>query len=220
MNRLFGRKKDTQKPTLEDASVKISARCDAVDARVSKIDAELAKLKECIQRTTGATQQRHKQRAIQLLQQKRLYQNQQDVLMQQQFNIDQLQFTTESVKDAKLQVDAMKDATKTLKREFKKMSVADVEKLQDELLNLYEDAQYVQEAMGRSYDIPDSIDEDEMLGELEALAMQSGNEADSSYLSDALAMPSGRLPDLMSNTQQQQETETPDPYKLETQLGL
>nr|CCC93559.1 putative SNF-7-like protein [Trypanosoma congolense IL3000] len=223
MNRLFGKPKDTPKPTLEDASTRLSSRCEAMDTRVSKIDAELVKLRELIQRSQGATQQRHKQRAMQLLQQKRMYQNQQDMLMQQQMNMDQLQFTTESVRDAKLQLDVMKDATKSLKRDFKKMSISDVDKLQDELRDLYEDTQYIQEVMGRAYDVPEGIDEDDMLGELEALAMQSGKETDSGYLADALAMPSAKLADLSTATQQQrpvEESDATDPYKLETQLGL
>ncbi|KEG13456.1 putative SNF-7-like protein [Trypanosoma grayi] len=223
MNRLFGKPKNTPKPTLEDASARLNARNEAVDARVSKIDAELLKLKECIIKTRGATQQRYKQRALQLLQQKRLYQNQQEVMMQQQFNMDQLQYTTESVKDTKVQLDAMKDAGKTLKHQFKKFKVNDVEKMQDELRDLYEDTQEIQEIMGRAYDVPEDIDEDEMMGELDALAFDMEKEADTSYLADALAMPGGKLPELPGGEQPQKDQEstaTTDPYALEAQLGL
>ncbi|KAH9597439.1 Snf7 family [Trypanosoma melophagium] len=221
MNRLFGKQKTTPKPTLEDAGVRLNARSEAVDARVAKIDAELVKLKDCIMKTRGMTQQRYKQRALQLLQQKRMYQNQQDAMMQQQFNMDQLQFTTESVKDTKVQLDAMKEANKTLKHQFKKLKISDVDKLQDELRDLYEDTQEIQEIMGRAYDVPEDIDEDEMMGELDALAFDMGKESDTSYLADALATPGAKLPELPESENKQQEQEgATDPYSLEAQLGL
>ncbi|RNF26809.1 SNF-7-like protein [Trypanosoma conorhini] len=224
MNRLFGKKKDTPKPTLEDASVRLNTRSEAVDARVGKIDAELTKLKECILKTRGATQQRYKQRAVQLLQQKRLYQNQQDTMMQQQFNMDQLQFTTESVKDTKVQLDALKDATKSLKREFKRVDLSKIENLQDELRDIYEDTQEVQEILGRAYDVPEDIDEDEMMGELDAIACDMEAETDSSYLAAALARPGTKLPELPGTEKPQAEEEEKkekvDPYSLEAQLGL
>lgn len=224
MNRLFGKGNKEPKPTLEDASGRIGARNDAVDARITKIDQELAKLKDQIQRTRGPAQQRHKQRAMQLLQQKRLYQNQQDAIMSQQFNIDQLQFTTETVKDTQVQVDALKAANKELKQGMKKMNIDKVEKLQDELTDLYADTQEIQEIMGRSYDVPDYIDEDELMGELNAMDFDMEKENDADYLADALAMPSDKLPDVSAggNTTDNggQKQETGNPYSLEAQLGL
>ncbi|EAN93195.1 putative SNF-7-like protein [Trypanosoma cruzi] len=221
MNRLFGKKNKTPKPTLEDASVRLNTRSEAVDARVNKIDAELMKLKDAILKTSGTTQMRYKQRAMQLLQQKRLYQNQQDMMMQQQFNMDQLQFTTESVKDTKVQLDALKEATKGLKREFKRVDLSKIDNMQEELRDLYEDTQEVQEILGRAYDVPEDIDEDEMMGELDALAFDMEKEPDPSYLADALATPGTKLPEIPGKEKPQNENEeTVDPYSLETQLGL
>ncbi|RNF02119.1 SNF-7-like protein [Trypanosoma rangeli] len=221
MNRLFGKKKGTTKPTLEDASVRLNTRNEVVDARVGKIDAELMKLKDCILKTRGATQQRYKQRAVQLMQQKRMYQGQQDMMMQQQFNMDQLQFTTEAMKDTKVQLDALKDATRSLKREFRRVDLSKIENLQDELRDIYEDTQEVQDILGRAYDVPEDIDEEEMMGELDALALDMEKETDSSYLADALAMPGAKLPELPGKEKPQKETEEKvDPYSLEAQLGL
>ncbi|ORC84683.1 putative SNF-7-like protein [Trypanosoma theileri] len=220
MNRLFGKQKTTPKPTLEDAGARLATRNEAVDARIAKIDAELVKLKDSIMKTRGMTQQRYKQRALQLLQQKRMYQNQQDAMMQQQFNMDQLQFTTESVKDTKVQLDAMKEANKALKHQFKKLKISDVDKLQDELRDLYEDTQEIQEIMGRAYDVPEDIDEDEMMGELDALVFDMEKEGDASYLADALATPGAKLPELPGNEKKQEQEGTTDPYSLEAQLGL
>lgn len=223
MNRLFGKANNAPKATLEDASNRISGRSDVVDARVAKIDAELVKVKEQIQRSRGMAQNRYKQRAVQLLQQKRMYQSQQDMMMQQQFNVDQLQFTTETVKDTQVQVDAMKQAKKELGKNMKKLDINKVDQLQDDLTDLYMDTQEIQEIMGRGYDVPEDIDEDEMLGELDALDFDMEKENDADYLSDALAMPGAKLPDLPGgkvDAGHQQETNTADPYSLEAQLGL
>ncbi|XQJ30994.1 SNF-7-like protein, conserved [Leishmania guyanensis] len=223
MNRLFGKANSTPKPTLEDASNRISGRSDVVDARISKIDAELMKVKEQIQRSRGMTQSRYKQRAVQLLQQKRMYQNQQDMMMQQQFNVDQLQFTTETVKDTQVQVAAMKQANKELRKGMKKLNIDKVEDLQDELADLYMDTQEIQEIMGRAYDVPEDIDEDEMLGELDALDFDMEKENDADYLADALSMPGTKLPDVPTGNKVDgggQESNTADPYSLEAQLGL
>ncbi|KAG5467173.1 hypothetical protein CUR178_00814 [Leishmania enriettii] len=224
MNRLFGKANNAPKPTLEDASNRISNRSDVVDARISKIDAELVKVKELIQRSRGMTQNRYKQRAVQLLQQKRMYQNQQDMMMQQQFNVDQLQFTTETVKDTHVQVSAMKQANKELRKGMKKLNLDKVEEMQDELTDLYMDTQEIQEIMGRAYEVPEDIDEDEMLGELDALDFDMEKEKDADYLADALAMPGTKLPDVPTDNKVdaggQNESNTVDPYSLEAQLGL
>lgn len=224
MNRLFGKGGKEPKPTLSDASGRIESRNDAVDARVARIDAELMKTKEQIQRTRGPAQQRYKQRAIQLLQQKRQYQNQQDMMMQQQFNVDQLQFTTETMKDTHIQVEAMKAANKTLKKDLKKINPDKVDKLQDDLADLYADTQEIQEIMGRGYEVPDDIDEDELLGELEALDFNMEADQDADYLADALAMPGTKISELPNNNTNtnvdaggQMEQ---NPQSLEAQLGL
>lgn len=221
MNRLFGKSSKEPKPTLDDASARLESRSDAVDSRVAKIEAELMKIKVQIQRSRGPAQQRYKQRAVQLMQQKRQYQSQQDMMLQQQFNMDQIQFTTETVKDTGIQIAAMKDANKTLRKDLKKFDINKVDKMQDELADLYMDTQEIQEIMGRAYEVPDDIDEDELMGELEALDFNMEKEKDADYLADALAMPGQKLPDISPSEDpvDSGKAET-DPYTLEGQLGL
>lgn len=222
MKRLFGQKKDAAPaPTLNDANASLGNRGDAIDTKIKKLDEELLKLRGQIQKTRGPTAERYKQRAMQLLQQKRMYEGQREQVYQQQFNIDQLQFTQEMMRDTHIQVQAMRDASKQLKSDFKKFRVEDVENMQDELRELYEDTQEIQEIMGRAYDVPDDIDEDELNAELGALAFDMEKEADASYLDEALSTPAARLPEfarpLGAEPAQEQTT---DPHSLEAQLGL
>jgi charged multivesicular body protein 5 len=223
MRRLFGQKKEeAPKPTLDDASQRLGSRGEAMDMKCKKLDEELLKLKQQIQNSRGPTQARLKQRAMQILQQKRMYEKQKDQVYQQQFNIDQLQFTQEMMKDTHLQVSAMKDASKQLKKDFKNFKIEDVEKMQDELRDLYEDTQEIQEMMGRMYDVPEDVDEDELAMELDALAFDMEKEKDASYLDDALTTPAARLPELSRPANSTGVAEQPqhDPQSLEAQLGL
>lgn len=61
--------------------------------------------------------------------------------------------------------------------------------LQDELEDMLEQANDVQEALGRSYGCPD-VDESELEAELEALGDEFAADTDTTYLDDALTAPS------------------------------
>lgn len=61
--------------------------------------------------------------------------------------------------------------------------------LQDDLADMLEQADEVQEAMGRSYGMPE-IDDDELAAELEALGDNFALDEDASFLDDAIKAPS------------------------------
>merc|ERR1711874_584656 len=60
--------------------------------------------------------------------------------------------------------------------------------MQDELGDMMEDANEVQEALGRTYGMPD-IDEDDLEAELDALGDDFALDEDTSYLDDAISAP-------------------------------
>lgn len=60
--------------------------------------------------------------------------------------------------------------------------------VQDELADLMEQAEEVQEALGRSYNTPE-IDEDDLAAELDALGDEIALDDDASYLDDVLNAP-------------------------------
>ena len=62
-----------------------------------------------------------------------MYENQRDQLQSQQFNIDQTSFAIETVRSTQTTVSAMKAAAKTLKVENKKISLSEIEDMQDEM---------------------------------------------------------------------------------------
>lgn len=79
-----------------------------LDEKIRKLEAELAKHRDIIRRTRpGPAQEAAKRRALTVLKQKRLYENQRDQLYNQQYNIEQTTFAVQSMQDSVHTVQAM-----------------------------------------------------------------------------------------------------------------
>ncbi|CAI0442348.1 unnamed protein product [Linum tenue] len=197
MQRIFGNKKNKDPPpSISDASDKligvsqITKRGDTVEEKIKKLDIELSKYKEQIKKTRpGPAQEAVKARAMRVLKQKRMYEGQRDMLYNQTFNLDQVAFAAEGIKDAQQTMSALKSANKELKGMMKTVKIQDIDNLQDEMMDLMEVSSEIQETLGRSYNVPDDIDEDELMGELDAL------EADMGFETEADGVPSYLQPD-------------------------
>ena len=66
-------------------------------------------------------------------------------------------------------VDAMKTTQKELKKQYGKINIDKIEKMQDEMADLMDMGNDIQESISRSYDVPEDVDEAELDAELEAL---------------------------------------------------
>ncbi|KAL0716972.1 hypothetical protein Bca4012_066294 [Brassica carinata] len=195
MRRVFGAKKNTEPPpSIQDASDRINKRGESVEDKIKKLDVELCKYREQIQKTRpGPAQQALKARAMRLLKQKKLYEGQRDMLYNQTFNLDQVSFAAEGLKDAQQTMTALKSANKELKGMMKTVQIQDIDNLQDEMMDLMDVSSEIQETLGRSYNVPDGLDEDDLMGELEALEADMGDET------EADGMPSYLQPDKQSD---------------------
>jgi len=114
------------------------------------------------------------------LKQKKLYEQQREQLYQQQFNIDQTNFTVQSVKDTVETVQAMKVASKEMRTAFKankELDIRFIDRMQDDLFDMMDMANDINEAMSRSYAVPEDVDEGDLMAELDALEMDMGTEA-------------------------------------------
>ncbi|XP_038977095.1 vacuolar protein sorting-associated protein 60.2-like [Phoenix dactylifera] len=191
MKRVFGAsKKKDPPPTIEDSTDKINKRGEIADEKIKKLDAELARYKEQIKKTRpGPAQEAVKARAMRVLKQKRMYEGQRDMLYNQTFNLDQVSFAAEGLKDAQQTMSALKSANKELKGMMKTVKIEDIDSMQDEMMDLMDTSTEIQESLGRSYNVPDDIDEDELMGELDALEADMGAETESD------AVPSYLQPD-------------------------
>lgn len=181
MRRVFGVKKDKEPPpSLNDATDRINKRGETVDEKIKRLDGELARYKEQIKKTRpGPAQEAVKARAMRVLKQKRMYEGQRDMLYNQTFNLDQVAFAAEGIKDAQQTMTALKSANKELKGMMKTVKIQDIDNLQDEMMDLMDVSTEIQESLGRSYSVPDDIDEEELMGELDALEADMGTETES-----------------------------------------
>ena len=118
-----------------------------------------------------------RQKALKILQRRKLYESQRDQLQQQSWNMEQASMMTDNLKNVMTTVEAMKTTKKTLKQQYGKIDINKIEKMQDEMADLMEMGNDIQESLGRSYDVPEDVDEAELDAELEALGEEAEFEA-------------------------------------------
>lgn len=189
MKRVFGQKKapGPPPPSLSEASSSIGKRVDDLDFKISKLDEELRGYKQKLQTTKGPAKATYQKRAMEVLKRKRMYEQQRDQLANQQFNVESAAFGMESVKDSITTVAAMKGANMEFKKQMKQLNIGDVEDMVDDLADLMEDMNEVNEIMGRSYAMPDHIDEADLEAELDMLGEDlESSVAEPSYLEPSL----------------------------------
>jgi len=107
-----------------------------------------------------------KARAMQVLKRKKMYEQQRDNLLGTQFNVENMAFQAESAQVTLTAVSAMTAATEQLKQQKDKISVAQVDKLTDDMADLQADMQDIQAALAGG---ASTEHDDEAAAELEAL---------------------------------------------------
>ncbi|EFO16517.1 hypothetical protein LOAG_11989 [Loa loa] len=190
MRRIFGTsgRKEPQ-PTLVDAIANVDSRTESIEKKIARLDGELVKYKDQMKKMReGPGKNQLKQKALRILKQKRMYENQRDQLSQQSFNMEQSNFAMQGMKDTQATVAAMKQGLKTMQKEYRKLDVDKIDKLQDEMEEMLDMNNEIQEAMSRQYETPD-IDEADLEAELDALGDEFETDVDTSYLDEALNAP-------------------------------
>jgi charged multivesicular body protein 5 len=141
-----------------------------VDVKIAKLNAELSGYQQRLGKMRdGPGKTAIKQKALKVLQQRKMYEGQRDQLQQQSWNMEQAGMMQDNLKNTMITVDAMKTTTKELKKQYGKINVDKIERLQDEMADLMDLGNDIQESISRSYDIPEDVDEEELDAELEAL---------------------------------------------------
>ncbi|KAI1610538.1 Snf7 family [Exophiala viscosa] len=195
MNRLFGSKNNAPKPTLNSAIQNVETRIDSIDVKLAKINAELSTYQQKLGKMRdGPGKQAIKQKALKVLQQRKMYESQRDQLQQQSWNMEQAGVMQDNLKNVMTTVDAMKTTNKALKQQYGKINIDKIEQMQDEMADLMEVGNEINESISRAYDVPEDVDEAELDAELEALGEdmmfeQAGAESAPGFLQDEVAPP-------------------------------
>lgn len=127
-------------------------------------------------------------RALGVLKQKRMYETQLQTLQQQTFNMESAAMTTENLRNTMATVDAMKTANTEMRRQYGKIDIDKIDSIHADMEDMIEQANEIQESLGRSYGVPDEIDEAELEAELDALGGLEEDETPA-YLQDIHATP-------------------------------
>merc|ERR1712070_994426 len=132
-----------------------------------------------------------KTRCMNLLKQKKMYEQQVNTMDNQMFNMGQVSFAQQSMQNTIATVQAMKETSRVMKEQFKapEMDLDMIMDMQDDIAELLEESEEINEVLGQDYGIGDQIDEDDLLNELDMLEgdmeadnMMQGNMP--SYLSE------------------------------------
>jgi charged multivesicular body protein 5 len=136
-----------------------------------------------------------RQKALKVLQRRKQYEAQREQLSQQSWNMEQAGMMQDNLKNVMTTVDAMSTTTKTLKKQYGKIDIDKIERMQDEMADLMEVGNEIQESISRAYDIPEDVDEAELDAELEALGEETmfesslGEDAIPSFMQDEVVPP-------------------------------
>lgn len=190
MNRIFGNSASKKpKPSLQDAISSTDARIGSIEVKVKKLDGELARYKEQMSKLrNGPGKDAIQQRALRTLKQKRMYEGQLNQLAQQSFNMESAALTTDNLRNTMATVDAMNVANKEMRKQYGKIDIDKIESMHYDMEDLLEQANEIQESLGRSYAVPDEIDEADLEAELDALQLEDEEES-TSYLADISKVP-------------------------------
>mmetsp|Transcript_44100 Transcript_44100/g.101886 ORF Transcript_44100/g.101886 Transcript_44100/m.101886 type:complete len:225 (+) Transcript_44100:97-771(+) len=163
MRRLFGMgKEEPQKgptPSLDDAASKISSQVNHLDEMISKADEEIRQ-----HVSKGGSNPTAKQRALQAMKRKKMYEQQRDQLLGTQFNVETLKFQQDQAEITLTAVEAMKAGQAQLKKQTDQINVNSVDKLKDDMDELASEMKEIGEALGSS-SIVDGAADDELAAE-------------------------------------------------------
>lgn len=173
MNRLFGSSNKGPKPTLNSAIGNVDERISSIDVKLASINAELQTYQTKLSRMReGPGKTALKQKALKVLQRRKAYEAQRDQLQSQVWNMEQAGMMQDNLKNVMTQVDAMKTTQKELKRQYGKVDIDKIERMNDEMADLLDVGNEIQESLSRGYDVPEDVDEAELDAELEALGAE------------------------------------------------
>ncbi|VDN97184.1 unnamed protein product [Rodentolepis nana] len=171
MHRVFGRGGGSKAtaPNLTDAAANIESRIETLEKSINAKRNEAMKYQQQLKNMRdGPAKRSLKTKALNVLKQMKVLEQQRDMLYNQSFNMGQASFAIQNVKDTQTTVKAMKAGVKEFKKETKNMKIEDIEDINDDLFDMLDVNNEIGEALGRS-DIINTIDESELDAELEAL---------------------------------------------------
>ncbi|CRG94613.1 vacuolar-sorting protein SNF7, putative [Plasmodium gallinaceum] len=167
--RFFKPKKD---PTLDETYGYLEKNVKNIDENIEKYNKELNIIKQKIEEEKKKNPVNKyaidnlRTKAANIIKKKRIYESNKENTLGIQFNIDQIKFANDNVQMSIDTCKALKNTSKILKKNIKKVNISKIEKLQDDIHDYIEEAKEIGEILSSSYEIPVDLDENEIDAEL------------------------------------------------------
>lgn len=150
------------------------------EQKIKRLDADLAKQRDKLRALSGKpgyAQARRK--AMEILQRRKFYEAQLDKLYSNQYQIDNVTFTTSAMQSQAEMIKAMQTASKEMQRlrkQHKELDPDHVHEVMDALEEEREIFEDIELAMS-SYEVPNDVTEEELMAEMDLLEDDIGEEA-------------------------------------------
>lgn len=169
----------------------MDTRLDSLNGKIVKLEGELIRYRDQMTKLPEGHPGREaaKRQALQLLQQKKQYEQQRNLLQGQTFNLEQTNIALEGMKATHQTVAVMQQTRKELKKGMGSLRIDRIENLKDDLDEMMIETGEISEVLARSYSTPDYVDEGDLEAELSLLTEFQQVEESPSYL-DQLPTPS------------------------------
>jgi charged multivesicular body protein 5 len=189
MNRLFGSAPKAPKATAESAIAKLDEGVARLDVQIAELNSQIKKDNETLMkaRKGSASWRIYRERLRAKLTKRKNLEEQRSRQDNQINTMQQAQMTQDNLKSVMVMVDAMKTTNKELKKQYGKVDIDKIERLQDEMADLMDVGNEIQESLSSAYGVPDEVDEEELDAELEMLGAEmemEGGMADASGVPD------------------------------------
>ncbi|KAL8403891.1 hypothetical protein RB594_008951 [Gaeumannomyces avenae] len=175
MNRLFGSADKAPKPTIDQTVTNLQKRVSEYDVQIKEKNNELSALaKEMRASFSAARKETIKKKMRRILVDRGGIEKRQGELQGQLDNLWRTQDMQTTLQNSMVVVDALKTTTKELKRQYGKVDLDKIERMQDEMADLMDVGAEINDAISRGIGMPEDLDEAELDAELDAL----GDEAE------------------------------------------
>ncbi|KAH8677632.1 Snf7-domain-containing protein [Xylariales sp. PMI_506] len=174
MNRLFGSGgSKAPKATLDSVTTDINKSIAEQDVKIASIRQQmLAVSNEIKALSPGILREKKREEFGRLASERNRALQRREVMQRQVGGMENVQMLQNNVKSTVAMVDAMKTTSKELKKQYGKIDIDKIERMQDELAELMDIGNEIQESMSRAYDIPEEIGDEELDAELELLGAE------------------------------------------------
>ena len=149
------------------------------EQKIKRLDADLAKQRDKLRALSGkpgAAQARRK--AMEILQRRKFYEAQLEKIYSNQYQIDNVTFTTSAMQSQAEMIKAMQTASKEMQRlrkQHKELDPDHVHEVMDALEDEREFFEDIELAMS-SYEVPNDVTEEELMAEMDLLEDDIGEE--------------------------------------------